>query len=1121
MKRIRERFCTSFRRAVWKPVLMGLLVGQALTTASAQATDQTANAILPYNAPVLPDDTSQSSVEDVDRWFPDIEIAIRNRDWIRLIKLTQLMEEMAQTRNLLQDRDAAFKANFAGNLAVWRGDGYRETGQFAKAVPAYETAVAAYEQGQTKQSASYISALGRLALVLRELGQNERAYTYFVESQRLGEVVFGEQTIDNATAIANVALILERMGRYEEAAQYFSKAVPLYEAIAGPQHPFTGLAYNNWALNHYSLGQYPEAEKLFRKALSVLTNGSLPENHEYIASALGGLAVTINDQGRPQEAEPLARQSIATWNAAKGSDHPETNLAVANLATILLAQNRAEEAEQYFVRVLDRNRAQFGDAHIWSARHSSNLAIAKTRQGKYLSAAPDMRNAVAWAGAALGEDHADLGLYYSNLATTLSNLKEFPEAIVAARKAIAITEKAIGPDHPRMVQAYGNLGLLQLLGGEAKLAEQSMRTALKKARALPGRAGYPLLLALNGLTLVIAPDNPRSNEALALSREALRIIETNRSLQRTTSNGATGSLPINEDFRPGELDEASFGFHMKILATRAAAIPVEEDTLMREMFITAQNASLSASAKAMSQTAARTASGDSALAKLVRRQQDLKRQQVQLDRQFETALVTGKQNDTTRYQNEIDQVTSELTVINAKLGTEFPQYAELVRPGALDISDVQQRLGDSDGLLLVFPSIGDIFLLGVTKDSVSWKRQSRKQESAETSIRYLRCQLDPLGCPEDFFADEQVSDAQLEGYRAYDRTRAYSLYQDIFAPVEDIFLDKKHIFVVSSGAFASLPLAALINEQPQEGDNANPDVLSASSWLGEKYAFTQLPAVSALKLQDKSLLQSGGKPASTDWGFIGFGAPTLDGPAQTASTKRGAGSSGFFRAANSQGLSLADPQSLKQLVPLPGTRRELDAMAAALNAGDLSVVTGDNATETAVRTDQKMAGSEVIIFATHGLLPGELDGLDEPALVFTPPETATIEDDGVLSASEATELKLNARWVILSACNTASAEGQGGGDSLSGLSRAFLFAGAKSLLASNWRVGDEETALLTVETIKADRAAPDAGRALALQQAMHAVRTGKRGDGSPIADWRPEWAHPASWAPFIHISNSR
>ena len=85
----------------------------------------------------------------------------------------------------------------------------------------------------------------------------------------------------------------------------------------------------------------------------------------------------------------------------------------------------------------------------------------------------------------------------------------------------------------------------------------------------------------------------------------------------------------------------------------------------------------------------------------------------------------------------------------------------------------------------------------------------------------------------------------------------------------------------------------------------------------------------------------------------------------------------------------------------------------------------------------------VLAFATHGLVSGELSGLGEPALVFTPPETGTEADDGLLTASEIATLKLDADWVILSACNTAAADGTPGAEGLSGMAKAFFYAAGR------------------------------------------------------------------------------
>ena len=113
-----------------------------------------------------------------------------------------------------------------------------------------------------------------------------------------------------------------------------------------------------------------------------------------------------------------------------------------------------------------------------------------------------------------------------------------------------------------------------------------------------------------------------------------------------------------------------------------------------------------------------------------------------------------------------------------------------------------------------------------------------------------------------------------------------------------------------------------------------------------------------------------------------------------------------------------------------------------------------DATETRVK-QAKLDQYRIVYFATHGLLAGDVADFAklnaEPALVLSLPEHPTEFDDGLLTASEVAQLKLNADWVVLSACNTASAE-KPGAEALSGLARAFFYAGARSLIVSNWEV---------------------------------------------------------------------
>lgn len=141
-------------------------------------------------------------------------------------------------------------------------------------------------------------------------------------------------------------------------------------------------------------------------------------------------------------------------------------------------------------------------------------------------------------------------------------------------------------------------------------------------------------------------------------------------------------------------------------------------------------------------------------------------------------------------------------------------------------------------------------------------------------------------------------------------------------------------------------------------------------------------------------------------------------------------------------------------------------------------------------------------------MAGELKGVGEPGLILTPPKLGTLEDDGYLSASEIAKLKLNADWVILSACNTAAADGTPGAEGLSGLAKAFFYAGARSLLVSHWPVASGATVPLTTVMLKEYDNNSKLGKAKAQRKAMLDLMN------TPA---HPEYAHPLFWDPFVVV----
>jgi CHAT domain-containing protein len=330
--------------------------------------------------------------------------------------------------------------------------------------------------------------------------------------------------------------------------------------------------------------------------------------------------------------------------------------------------------------------------------------------------------------------------------------------------------------------------------------------------------------------------------------------------------------------------------------------------------------------------------------------------------------------------------------------------------------------------------------------------------------------------------------------------------------------------IVPSGPLTQLPFQVLVTEPPKPAIPNNVAGYRDAAWLARKHAITVLPAVSSLKaLRELAKESHAGEP------YIGFGDPLLDGepekyPGDTERAKlarekrceptRQPGASllslhGGSRAMT-RGGGIADVADLRRWEPLPETADELCDVARDL---DVDVTThvylGAAATETEVNQlseDGSLAKYKIVHFATHGAVAGEVSRASEPGLLLTPPEQTSNTDDGYLSASEIASLKFDADWVILSACNTAAGAAQGA-EALSGLARAFFYAGARSLLVSHWEVNSDSTVKLITKAVVALKSDPKIGRAEALRRSMLSmIDIGKEYE-----------AHPAFWAPFVLV----
>lgn len=417
--------------------------------------------------------------------------------------------------------------------------------------------------------------------------------------------------------------------------------------------------------------------------------------------------------------------------------------------------------------------------------------------------------------------------------------------------------------------------------------------------------------------------------------------------------------------------------------------------------------------------------------------------------------------------------TTAASQIQRSLGASFGDAG--IEPVAL--ATLRTRLTTGEGTLLVLEGVSSQLLMLVTKTRTRAWSVSLTRSALERAVSEIR-------------AGVNLADGT---FPLFPTRTATELYDKLLRPAEDEIKNLRSITVVASGAMQSLPLGLLVEGVPSgRQSNASANI----AWLARRMAISQTPSIAGFIHAEPTRIQ--GTPSRP---FMGIGNPVL---ADQGLSRRRAS----FRAALRNGR-VADVRYLKALTSLPETATELRSLARLLGADDNDLLLGADATEAAVK-DRDLTAYRIISFATHGLVAGNMVTGGEPGLVLTPPSSGTPHDDGLLTMSEVMRLRLNADLVILSACDTATSDGRPRADGLSGLTRAFLSAGARSLLVTHWEIPSAQTVEIMVAMMTEKQSRADLSWAEALRVAQ--VRM--------IDSKSPENAHPASWAAFQIVGSS-
>ena len=782
--------------------------------------------------------------------------------------------------------------------------------------------------------------------------------------------------------------------------------------------------------------------------------------------------------GRYADAIPLVQRALRILQKIHGEQHSDVAAALNNLAALYAAQGQYPQAESLHKRSLGILEKTLGPGHHHVAASLDNLALLYQAQGQYAQAEPLHKRSLNIYIKTLGPSHPHTTIPLTNLAGLYVAQRQYAQAEPLCKRILDIREKVLGPTHPDVATPLNNLAYLYEAQGQAAQAEPLYKRSLNIREMALGLEHPEVASSLNNLASFYL-GRAQLAKTLPLLRQAASIRET----QLRTTVSETRMQALLDTLRREE--DAIYGLLLRPNLPGATELALQV-ALLRKGRV--------AAAGAAANLVLQRSLGKPEIAQQFNEWQSL--------RQQHEALLFGGLGKLSpaAYRHRLQETKLRAEALEAQIASALPEIRALQPPKMNEIvAQVATKLPTGSALV-----------------EVVWTEPFQGSASADGNVwgkpHYVALAL---------FPDRRIATVDLGEAATVDTLglelrlalaspgtdpvpAAKGLYQQVMPRLLAQLGEVRDLYLSLDGTLNVLPFDALHD---------------GSDYLLGRYRFHYLTS-------GRDLLRERSSRVPSD-------PLVLANPAfgRTEASDAKAGETSLY-------LRLAG------LPSLPGSLREAEAIAPLLG---IKPLVGAAAREEAVRAS---AAPRILHIATHGLfpqdveltpllpqngevrgfsslhrerskpvgvaeaerLPGALSAMNRSALVLadaargaSSPDSA---HDGLLTADEARSLDLDGtQLVVLSACET----GRGGlstGQGVYGLRRAFLVAGAETLVTSLWRVNDAATGeLMTAYYQKLLDKKQPGDRLGAMVEAMQELRR------------KPGHSHPYYWAPFLVIGS--
>ncbi len=942
---------------------------------------------------------------------------------------------------------------------------FQATGNYARARPLFEEALAIRKEALGPRHPSTARSMNDLATLLHDKGDYAAARPLLEEALAIGKEVLGPKHPNTVASMNNLANLLIEQGDYARATSLTEQALAISKDVLGPKHPFTAHSMINLALLLQARADYVGARPLFEEALAIRKEVLGPK-HPDTAVSMTALGCLLYDLGDYARARPLFEEALAISKEVKGPRHPDTADVINELACLLVKQNNYAGARPLFEEALAICKEKRGPKHVATARCMNGLASLLQVQRDYAGARSVFEQSLAILQEVEGPRHPNTLTAMNNLANLLLDHRDYDRARPLLEQSLAICKEVQGPRHPETATKLLNLSGLLYLQGKNDEASHLEENAVE--------------IVQQNLELAAATQSERQQMLMTIS---LRI-----HLDMLLSEASGTSMPV------GRL----YGY---VLASKGAV--TERQIRSREWHRRLKPGAVGAD-------------DYTELRSIVQRLANL-------------ALNSPGLNSSQARSEEMASLTTRKDQLEARLAAANPDFRALRASLRPTPEHIQKLLPQSSALV-------DFWAYSHAGSDSNGSR-AFKQEihllafvvRADRPVTMIR-----LGPIEPILRTVQTWRGWiLNTERVQGDDPGRRLKDLVWTPLEPHLDGVGTILISPDLPLDRMPLGALPGKKP-------------GTYLIEEHAIALVPVPRLLASARGAELGSDGSSRRNELnrsllaiGDVDYGAE----PGWPAA-------SGTFRSA-----AVRSRDGLFNVEELKATRAEIEAISSSFEKhfrpARPDILAGAAATEEAFR--QAAPKHRYLHLATHGYFappqlrsalapsnananPLALDPLGGAGLVgYNPGLLSGLmlaganrhgsdpgKDDGILTALEVAELDLSGvELAVLSACETGLGEVVVGGEGLLGLQRAFQVAGAHSVVASLWSVGDDTTRDLMTRfycNLWQKRLTPIEALRGAQLEMIKEIRHGKTENRGLNPDQRDEdrWrASPFFWAAFV------